>query len=193
MSAAFDCREYAAAAKRDFRPYSLGHRIMYETPLTLLTRNARADSRFAILEAGFGIGYGLDRMVEHGVIGRYLGFEPDPESFAYVKDRHGGTAGVDLRPTAFAECDPVFDHAFCIEVIEHVPRDDHRDFLLALRRSLKTSGTLWLSTPDMARSTHGVRTADEWRMMLTTAGLRALHFDAQWTDLFVCQPRSPTR
>lgn len=187
LAASLDCREYQAAKRRQFRPYSLGHRLMYETPLTLMTRSDRSRERFAILEAGFGIGFGLDRMVETGVIGRYVGYEPDNESFAYVAERHGKRDGIELRHAPFEATDVGgFDHAFCIEVIEHVPPEKHQGFLVGLRKM--TVGTLWLSTPDKARSAHGVRTVDAWLRFIRAAGFHdvTVHQE-QWTTLYVCQ------
>lgn len=191
MSApSLDCREYEAMQRRGGRPYSLGHRIMYDTPLTLMTRSGKAASQYAILEAGFGIGYGLDRMVETGVIGRYVGFEPDKDSFAYVQGRHGKRAEIALHHAPFAYDGETFaaefDHTFCIEVIEHVPPAGHQGFICDLRQA--TKGTLWFSTPDKARSDHGVRTAVEWTRFLKAGGFADVtHHADQWTDLWCCQ------
>lgn len=195
MSAAsLDCREYEAARKRNFQPYSRGHQIMYEGPLTLMERGDRAKEKFTILEAGFGIGWGLDRMIEKGVIGSYLGFEPDRGSFDYVRGRHKSTPNLDLRHAPFEGQAPQFDHVFCIEVIEHVPPDDHAGFITGLRKSLKSGGTLWLSTPDKERSTHGVRTASDWRLQIALAGFADItRHDEQWTTLYCCQSQVSER
>lgn len=182
-------REYAQLMRRGGRPYSAGHRVMYDTPLTLMSRNERATEKFSILDVGFGIGYGLDRMVDAGVIGEYVGLEPDDASFRYVATRHGHREGVTLLNERFADGVVMkAEHVFCIEVIEHVPADEHEQFLGDLFKAA-LGGTLWLSTPDMDRCPeHGVRSAAKWDGMLrAVGGCDVVHFDTQWTDLWCCQ------
>lgn len=176
-----DCNEYENLRKRGFKPYSAGHRMMYDTPAKLLSGRKRR-----IVEAGFGIGYGLETLLDAGAIGTYLGFEPNRDSFGYVHEKHGGLSGVELRNTGFATTGETFDHVFCIEVIEHVPMDGHAEFIGVLRRSGKT---LWMSTPDVKTHPHeGVRRPDEWKAMLKAGGFNdvTVHCD-QWTVLFVAQ------
>jgi 2-polyprenyl-3-methyl-5-hydroxy-6-metoxy-1,4-benzoquinol methylase len=192
-------REYQALKRRGFKPYSRGHQLMYLAPLTLMERVSahhpanRAAEPYRILEAGFGIGWGLDQMIARGLIGRYLGFEPDSESFDYVAGRMKGYDNLNIelvhRPFEHgiaAYADERFDHGFCIEVIEHVEAVDHLPFLQALRAAV--SGTLWFSTPDRMRSNHGVRAASDWRILLHEAGFGSVtHHPDQWTDLYICQ------
>ncbi|MCW5695788.1 MAG: methyltransferase domain-containing protein [Bauldia sp.] len=186
-----EAKEFRELKRRRFKPYSAGHQAMYEVPLALMKRNDRSAARYLILEIGFGIGWGLDRMVENGIVGaldRYVGYEPDEESFDFVFARHGKRSGITLINAAFGAVSGLpFDHIFCIEVIEHVPAVEHAGFLGSLR-SASRSGTLWLSTPDSQRNDHGVRPAAEWRAMLKNAGFSdvTVHQD-QWTTLFVCQ------
>lgn len=176
-----DCNEYASLVRRKFADYSLGHRIMYETPIKLLTGKKRT-----IIEAGFGIGWGLDRMIEADIISDYVGCEPHPESFQYVFNRHGGRPGIKLNHEPFGRGFGHADHVFCIEVIEHVPMERHAAFIQALRESGKT---LWMSTPDVERvPSEGVRKASEWKGLLKAGGYSEVTtHKEQWTTLFVAQ------
>jgi hypothetical protein len=178
--ASLDCNEYENLRRRRGGDYSPGHRVMYEMPIRLLSGKRRN-----ILEAGFGIGWGLDKMIEAGIIEHYVGFEPNKDSFNYVASRVQ-QPGVELRHGGFVRQRPA-DHVFCIEVIEHVPPGGHAGFLADLRAS--TAKTLWMSTPDIRKHpSEGVRTCDEWKAMLKAAGFAdvTLHRE-QWTVLFICQ------
>lgn len=174
------CNEFENLQKRHGAEYSLGHRLMYDTPITLLTGR-----KSKILDVGFGVGYGLDRMIAADIIDRYVGFEPNPDSFNYVKARVGHRYELVQEP--FVKAVPGFDHVFCIEVIEHVEMDKHARFLSALRSS--TVRTLWLSTPDVRNvPSEGVRMAQTWKTMLNDAGFNdvTVHTE-QWTVLFIAQ------
>lgn len=176
-----DCNEFENLKRRDFRDYSVGHQIMYEAPVQLLRQK-----KWTICEAGFGIGWGIHKMLEHDVIGQYVGYEPCAESFEYVrKNYHDGR--LELHKRGFEYPGRKFDHVFCIEVIEHVPMDGHAGFLSDLRKT--TGRTLWMSTPDVTKhKTEGVRTPEVWKRMLHEAGFAdiTVHRE-QWTVLFVCQ------
>lgn len=186
-----EAREFRELRRRKFKPYSAGHQAMYEVPIALMKRNERSKPAYLILDVGFGIGWGLDRMVEEGVVSsldRYVGYEPDRESFDHVAGRHGKRSGVTLINERYGAASGLpFDHVFCIEVIEHVALHAQGDFVAALRAA-SHGGTLWLSTPDSDRSDHGVRPAREWHAMLKAAGFAnvVVHQD-QWTTLYTCQ------
>lgn len=176
-----DCNEYENLMRRKGGDYSLGHRIMYETPIRLLTGKRRN-----ILEAGFGIGWGLDQMVKADIVESYRGCEPNADSFNFVRRKWGDAARISLRHGSFERTKPA-DHVFCIEVIEHVPMVGHAGFLADLRAS--TAGTLWMSTPDVTKHrSEGVRTKEEWKAMIHAAGFNdvTVHTE-QWTVLFVAQ------
>jgi hypothetical protein len=155
---------------------------MYEAPIRLLSGKKRN-----ILDVGFGIGWGLDQMLKAEIVGGYIGFEPNADSFKYVRGRHGGNPKVELLHGPFRRGTPKTDHVFCIEVIEHVPMEGQTEFLNALRAS--TGTTLFLSTPDVRKHPgEGVRTCDEWQAMLQDAGFEnvTVHRE-QWTVLFIAQ------
>jgi 2-polyprenyl-3-methyl-5-hydroxy-6-metoxy-1,4-benzoquinol methylase len=177
-----DCNEYENMMQRRGQDYSLGHRIMYETPVRLLTGHKRN-----ILDVGFGIGWGLDQMVKADIISSYVGYEPCLASFNYVKGRYRDRGNVALKHAPFAAHGVKYDHVFCIEVAEHVPMDGHAKFIEGLRES--TGGTLWFSSPDVRRHrSEGVRTPDDWKRLLCQAGFSdALILAEQWTTLLVAQ------
>jgi hypothetical protein len=185
-----DSREYDRLVGRNFRPYSKGHRRMYEEAIKRIAKPS------IIFEAGFGIGWGLDKMVEANVIKEYIGCEPNLDSFNYTDGRHGSRPNVHLSNVGFpdiihlAEPEDVktFEHVFCIEVIEHVPMDEHLAFLKELR-ALSGGGTLWFSTPDIRKAPkEGVRTKDEWVGLLKLAGFKRINVDTKsWTYLYECQ------
>jgi 2-polyprenyl-3-methyl-5-hydroxy-6-metoxy-1,4-benzoquinol methylase len=178
--------EYSELLRRNYGIYSLGHRLMYQVPLLLMMRSDAAPQRFSILDVGFGIGWGLEQMIEADVIERYRGFEPDQDSFEYVRNRHGKNSRLTLLNAEFSAADE-FDHVFCIEVAEHVAPPALKKFLAGLRRS--TRGTLWFSTPDSVRvPQHGALPAEQWSKLLRAAGFRSVtHHAEQWTDLYCCQ------
>ena len=196
-----DSREYDRLKERGFKPYSKGHREMYEKairdmntwggygnpPPSPLKHPAGA----RVLEAGFGIGWGLDRMLHESVLRSYVGYEPNKDSFDYVKGRYlpGGPVDLLFLNLPFEpNLDPAFDVAFCIEVIEHVPMDKHEAFLAGLRQM---APVLYFSTPDSHKvPREGVRTMDQWLAMLLRVGYdsRKLHFDdSEWTTFYRCE------
>lgn len=201
-----DSREYDRLKERQFQPYSKGHRQMYE--LGIADLKARGFGRIhdeitgaKVLEAGFGIGWGLGRMVEEGVIRQYAGYEPNFASYTYTTGLFGdglplGASAVEtgteripvgnilLFNEPFAvKLEPDFDAAFCIEVIEHVPMDKHADFV---RDLFRMAPVLYFSTPDIRKApTEGVRTKEEWTDILFAAGARTVFKDdSNWTTFY---------
>lgn len=176
-------REFAMLQKRGFRDYSIGHQRMY-----FFAIDAMKGRRHIVLEAGFGIGFGLRKMLEADVIETYTGCEPDADSYGYTFGLFGRRPEVSLHCAPFGPelvPDRPADHAFCIEVIEHVPAAEHMTFLRNLRDS---AAKLWLSTPDIRRSKEGVRTTEAWEAMLREAGFDRVDVDrSQWTHLFACE------
>lgn len=181
-----DSREYDRLKERNFRPYSKGHRYMYEEAIRQIS--AREDGPVTILEAGFGIGWGLERMIESGIVLTYLGCEPNKDSFDYVAGRIVPEATYELIHAPFTRdlTAKVFDYAFCVEVIEHVPMDAHPEFLKALRDRCEV---LYFSTPDKQRvPKEGVRTTAEWVRLLNAAGFSNVTVDkSKWTYLYRCE------
>jgi hypothetical protein len=210
-----DSREYDRLVERNFQPYSRGHRQMYEwamddlkargfgylpnVPLAPYASLAEPPGQqtfkaphAAVLEAGFGIGWGLEQMLaEPGLLYSYVGYEPNKDAYDYVVGRHqhrGELAGkmaffnLPFQPNL----EPIFDAALCIEVIEHVPADQHRDFIRGL---CAMAPVLYFSTPDIRRDpSEGVRTTEEWTDMLFSAGfdkVRARNASAAiWTTFY---------
>lgn len=188
--AGYESKELDRLKERDFRPYSKGHRVMYLQAIAELMRDHPAGS-VRVLEAGFGIGYGLGEMIRAGILKSYVGYEPNKDSFNYTWDlpevmQAKRTMDIALFPLAFEpNLDPAFDVAFCIEVIEHVAMEDHVTFLKGL---YQMAPVLYLSTPDKDKvPAEGVRTKDDWVLRLMEAGYA--HVDVmtkEWTYLYRC-------
>lgn len=191
-----DSREYDRLKGRNFKPYSAGHRAMYEKGVAITQRDHEGGTA-NIFEAGFGIGWGLEYMLAKGVVNSYVGCEPNADSYNWtgkqvVKYNHEGlwlkhapfspSMAEDLVRQGVAP----FDVAFCIEVIEHVPMDEQLAFLKGL---YQMAPTLFFSTPDIDRvPKEGVRTTAEWSKLLHRAGFRSVEVDrSQWTHLYVCR------
>lgn len=210
MTAGYESREYDRLVKRKFKPYSKGHRMMYEHAIDTIKddlgfRQARPTKKWRppqgrrIVEAGFGIGWGLERMLAEGIVSEYHGFEPNHDSFMHVFKRNPGAgSGALLRfdesPFPYDQYRLIyeqekrwfFDEAFCIEVIEHVPMEEHLPFLKGLRAC---TPRLWFSTPDKDRvPAEGVRTRADWERLLGEAGFRSVNVNtSHWTYLYECQ------
>lgn len=190
-----DSREYDRLVGRKFKPYSLGHRRMYHKAIDAIKAS---DGTADIFEAGFGIGWGLEQMLSDGIVNSYVGCEPQVDSFRYVQQtvapkyrhegiwlRHEPFTG-DIVKELLAEGIAPFDHAFCIEVIEHVPMDLQ---VLFLKNLHDMAPTLWFSTPDIRRAPkEGVRTTEEWQALLHQSGFDLVTVDnSEWTTLYQCR------
>lgn len=187
----YESREYDRLVGRKFKPYSSGHRAMYTTAIEgikLVGMEAH------IFEAGFGIGWGLQQMLSEGIVRSYVGCEPNIDSYKYVAEEPGlnleGKMGVSLIHGSFDQVladaySGSFNEAFCIEVIEHVPMDQHLEFLIALRQM---APRLWFSTADKTKSREGVRTVGEWTTLLKQARFETVKVNAShWTYLYECR------
>src|SRR5690606_36363266 len=85
----YESKEFDRLRGRKFRDYSIGHQRMYTTAIEKIKAERGGAMPLDIFEAGFGIGWGLQQMDKAGVIGRYVGVEPNAGSFSYVA--HGDT------------------------------------------------------------------------------------------------------
>lgn len=185
-----ECNEFLAMrrriAKHGSPEYSVGHRRMYSSTVELLR-----GKECSILEAGFGIGYGLSMMDARLKMSRYIGFEPCQDSFNYVKEevvpKLQQKDRIKLSQNKWpCRIEPV-DYAFCIEVIEHVPEEGGlvESFLEGLRSC--TLKNLFLSTPCSSSSPHGVRTVKQWKHALKKAGFSVVSVSHQWTTLYIAE------
>lgn len=183
-----ECNEYQNLLKRNGAPYSRGHQIQYLAPIQMME-----GGKWDVLEIGFGIGYGLEEMAKAGVLNLWYGVEPCNDSFQHVwnkfNDRPAFALAMEKRP--WSECvkttSEVFHFAFCIEVIEHIPMDEHVSFLSSIVPFVRKN--LFLSTPDKSKNSHGVRTEKEWLDVLDQAGWRAVAWATCWTTGYICQPK----
>jgi len=145
--------EYASLVQREFKEYSEPHRQMYEIICALL-KNKPA----SLVEIGFGIGWGLQRLVEDNCISKYVGIEPCAASYKYVKgivdEDH-----VQLLNRSLLEFEPEesFEFSMCIEVIEHTD-EDILQWFKKIRSFTKIAS--FISTPDKNTDPHGIYTKD---------------------------------
>ncbi len=152
---------------------------MYEAGLVLLDQ-----SHATVLDVGAGIGWGLKRARELGFQGQWVGIEPCSDSFNYLREtypaatwHHCGLMAADVEAA---------DYVFCIEVVEHLDRNDLPDFLARIR-SLARKGA-WISTPEADRDSHGQFTRVEMVDALKSAGFTNVAVNGeQWTTLYICQ------
>lgn len=193
----YESKEYERLVGRNFKDYSLGHRRMYLKAIEAIAAG-KGESR--VLEAGFGIGYGLKEMGLAGILESYVGYEPNFDSFNWTQANMSGWIGIPAGRTLLLNMgfevpalNPKFDDVFCIEVIEHVPESGHLDFIRNLGTVLAPEGTLWFSTPDKIKAPkEGVRLTGEWVQMLHDAGFASVLVDvSEWTHLFRCEGFKP--
>lgn len=186
-----DRSEVLLLEERAGQPYSQGHMAMYETVAALLQGQPGR-----ILEIGFGVGYGLRKLIEADCINSYVGIERDPLCVGHVTR----TLMVEQLPgvylleadfltitdaqirSHFGEANA--DVSLCIEVLEHVPRSKGLDFLVKLRNI--TSQALLLSTPNSNTSTHGIYRPAQVLKLLEMAGFpHVACLSWQWTTFFL--------
>ncbi len=193
-----DSREYDRLKERNFGDYSEGHRHMYTSAIKQIQdatdgQGQHPHRRVTVFEAGFGIGYGLKQMLAAGIVDRYVGYEPQVDSFNYtVKELATHEQAGDLNlfhgafPAPMHGQEGQFEHVFCIEVIEHVPGEQHEYFLARLWDTVAPGGTLWFSTPCIRRAPReGVRTTEEWASLLHKMTGEVPRVDrSRWTYLY---------
>lgn len=195
----YESKEYDRLVQRRFQPYSIGHQRMYTKAIERIQKDiadprAERPNGVRVFEAGFGIGFGLTKMVEAGILRSYTGCEPNTPSYSYTSSLLTGfkVPYVNLYNDSFDQsmvngltAHGQFDEAFCIEVIEHVPMDFHLEFLIALRQM---APRLWFSSPCSTKSKEGVRTSKEWATLLRQARFETVTIDtSEWTYLYECR------
>ena len=115
-----DTNEYELYESRGFQDYSLGHQKMYTLPIQFLQDK---DQRWNVIDVGVGIGFGVRKMLEAGILARYVGVEPHPLSYGYLAQQEW-PAHVKIHPSGWLDLPEdqlmLADYMFCIEVIEHV-------------------------------------------------------------------------
>lgn len=197
----YESKEFDRLVGRGFRDYSVGHQRMYTTAIERI--KADHEGPVNIFEAGFGIGFGISKMLEANIINQYAGVEPNKKAYEHVALRntypsgHQGMGMANDPRFMLANCEfnqafaddlsrmAMYDEAFCIEVIEHVPMHLHLQFLIALRQM---APRLWFSSPDKKKSREGVRTTAEWTTLLRQANFKTVTVDqSNWTYLYECR------
>ena len=176
------------ATSRNWNDYERSHVLMYKAPILLL------EGRPAhILDVGCGVGYGLQWMFDARCVGRYVGIDPQEDAIDYMKElcsTHPHTkSDLEFFHTGLLEwdSDEKFDFVFCIEVIEHVPKDDIIPFLNRLRRH--TCRNLFLSTPNTDNHSHALYSPTELTAHIKNAGFMVAHMEWQNSVFYLCTPQ----
>lgn len=178
-----ECNEFKALLARNGKAYSPGHQAMYKGPAEFI-KGVPAD----ILEIGFGIGAGVQLLLDNNCIKSYVGCEPCNDSYNFtnqnIKDERVkllpvGWSGLALNPKCV-------DFTFMIEVIEHIPKEEWYPLLITLKEL--TRKTLFLSTPDIRDTSHGVTNTDEMSAILKSIGFDVVFIRHQWTTMYICVP-----
>lgn len=192
----YESHEYDRLVGRKFKPYSVGHQRMYTKAIAHIVEDIyRTTDKVSVFEAGFGIGFGIQKMVEAGILKSYTGCEPNRASYEYTAGLIAGLRPlqhVRLYHDSFDQSMATgltshgqFNECFCIEVIEHVPMEQHLEFLIALRQM---APRLWFSSPCKTKSKEGVRSLKEWTTLLRQARFETVDVDAsEWTYLYECR------
>jgi cyclopropane fatty-acyl-phospholipid synthase-like methyltransferase len=152
-----------------------------------------------ILEIGFGIGYGLGLMYQmgffHHINSKYVGCEPDKDSYDYTYKKYLEDRGfqpfenIKLRNCGFRDLETgykKFDYSFCIEVIEHLSEEDLWFLCKILDES--TKDTIFLSTPDPAKSKEGKWSMHHLENLFRDFFRGVSVVRAQWTNLWILNP-----
>lgn len=101
-----------------------------------------------VLDVGAGSGVFAAAMADRGAL--VTGVDANPDAVAYAR-RTFARDGLELREGYLDELDlpeASFDRASCLEVLEHVYPDQGRKLLSDLRRILKPTGLLLVTTPN---------------------------------------------
>jgi ubiquinone/menaquinone biosynthesis C-methylase UbiE len=107
-----------------------------------------------VLDIASGTGYGVDLFASNGAI-KAVGIDVDPESIGYArvkyKSKNAEYLVGNINKINFS--DRYFDVITCFETIEHV--EDHTQALKELKRVLKPSGILIISSPNRRLTSPG--------------------------------------
>jgi 2-polyprenyl-3-methyl-5-hydroxy-6-metoxy-1,4-benzoquinol methylase len=164
--------------------------MMYDAPAKMIN-----SSKSAIIDIGCSNGYGYYKLVEEDAVSRYLGIDLHEGGIAdlneIIEDRKNHKAVVADWLTIPEKDLFVANYMLCIEVIEHIKKDDRIPFLKKCAKHLKSDGNLFLSTPPGRHEGihhYGLLRPDECVALLNSAGFSAVAMQAQWTNLFICSP-----
>jgi len=177
--------EYKNLVARKFQAYSQPHCALYGVIAEMLSYHPAR-----VLEVGFGIGYGIQQLIQKNCLKYYVGIEPDKENYDYVMHQSKMPNLDRLINSGWLEADigtEMFDFTLCIEVVEHTPKNLISQFVKKLHDH--TKGVLFLSTPDINTNRHGIFTKAEIVEALKLSGFKDV-VDIEWQipfTLYMCK------
>lgn len=111
------------------------------------------DSKMRVIDCGCGVGYGSPILAQHSLF--VYGIDKDSAAINYAKT-HYQSHNVEFLVCSLTKLEEqfplaYFDVAVCFEVVEHLSNEERKDFYNQLKRILKPTGKLILSTPRDAK------------------------------------------
>ena len=139
-------RSVLAPPPERFVPEELGGTLLAAEHLARYWWAAGAASGADVLDAGCGVGFGTKLLLDAGARSA-VGVDASEEAVAAARERCGEAAAFQVAQLEQLplEGDSI-DLAVCFEVLEHVERPERA--IAELRRVLRPSGTLAVSTPN---------------------------------------------
>jgi cyclopropane fatty-acyl-phospholipid synthase-like methyltransferase len=134
-----------ALVSEDIYLRSVGETRRLQAEIILDTLSRRVRSSASLLDVGCSFGFFLLAAREAGF--EILGIEPDPRAYEYARRLLGNEA---VRPGMFG-LDVVpprsFDVVSTLDVIEHIPPEEHEGFAAAVRAALTATGVWVIKVP----------------------------------------------
>ena len=125
----------------------------------------------SVLEVGCGDGLGTALVAAEG--NRVTGLDADPAGIERAVDlpvmrERVGLVVHDILQAPYLDGDSLFDAAYSLDVIEHIPPEQEPLFLANIVRSLKPNTPLIIGTPNKDASEHASAEANEQHINLHT-------------------------
>lgn len=145
------------------------------------------ESRDAVLEVGCGDGAGIPIVLQtvgsvHGIDFEPLVLNDAQERYAQEGETRATFAVHDMCSGVVAH--KVFDAAYSLDVIEHVPSDCENLFMANLATSLKDQGVCLIGTPNITADQYASPASKEGHINLKSAAALASLMGAYFHNVF---------